>query len=60
MNSPALMAIAAVLSLLAYFFINVVLCTICLIPGCALASVGITFFAMFFMWVLILFSKSFQ
>jgi len=59
MKSPALMAIAAVLSLLAYFLVNAVLCTLCPLSACVIMSVGITFFAMFSMWVLILFSKYF-
>ena len=53
-----LLAIAVTLSMLAYFFVNLVMCTICLIPGCAYASIGISFFVLVFTWAFLLFTDS--
>lgn len=53
-----LLAIASVLSLLAYFFVNSVMCSACLIPGCGIASIGISFFVLIFTWAFLLFTDS--
>lgn len=53
-----LLAIASVLSLLAYFFVNVVVCTICVFPGCGVASIAVSFFVLVGTWVFLLFTDS--
>jgi hypothetical protein len=54
----SLFAIALSLSFFAYFMLNLVICNACLIPGCALASVGISLVVMVFTWTILLFTDS--
>ena len=53
-----LLTIASALSLMAYFLVNMVMCTACLIPGCAIASIAISFFVLVGAWVFLLFTDS--
>ncbi len=54
----ALLAIASTLSLMAYFIVNLVMCTACMIPGCGLASIAISFFVLVGTWAFLLFTES--
>jgi hypothetical protein len=53
-----LLSIAVVLSLLAYFFVNFVMCSICLFPGCGTASIAISFIVLVVTWAFLLFTDS--
>jgi len=53
-----LLSIAAVLSMLAYFFLNFVMCSVCLFPGCATASIAISFVVLVVVWAFLLFTDS--
>jgi hypothetical protein len=53
-----LLTIASALSLMAYFLVNLVMCTACLIPGCAVASIAISFFVLIATWAFLLFTDS--
>ena len=53
-----LLSIAALLSLLAYFFVNFVMCSVCLFPGCGVASIAISFFVLVAIWAFLLFTDS--
>lgn len=59
MKNSVLLTITAALSLLAYFLVNTVLCTLCPLSACVMMSVGVTFLVVFSMWVFILFTKYF-
>jgi len=53
-----LLTIASALSLIAYFLLNLVMCTFCLIPGCGVASIAISFFVLVVTWAFLLFTDS--
>ena len=53
-----LLTIASALSLMAYFLVNMVMCTTCIIPGCAIASIVISFLVLVFTWAFLLFTDS--
>jgi len=53
-----LLAMASLLSLMAYFFLNLVMCTFCMIPGCGVASIAISFFVLVGTWAFLLFTDS--
>jgi hypothetical protein len=53
-----LLTIASALSLMAYFLVNMVMCTACLIPGCTVFSVVISFLVLVFTWAFLLFTDS--
>ena len=43
---------------MAYFFLNLVMCTFCMIPGCGVASIAISFFVLVGTWAFLLFTDS--
>ena len=55
----ASLGVAAFLTFLAYYLINLVFVTFCTLPGCPLLSVGFTLFIFVAMWFFILFNKAF-
>jgi hypothetical protein len=52
-----LFGIAALLSFAAYFLVNLVMCSFCMVPGCGIASVAIGFFVLVFTWTFLLFNE---
>ncbi|MEM7815783.1 MAG: hypothetical protein QXN71_01545 [Candidatus Aenigmatarchaeota archaeon] len=52
-----LFSIAALLSFVSYFLVNLVMCTFCMIPGCGFMSVLVSFFVFVIMWAFLLFSE---
>ena len=53
-----LLTIASALSLMAYFLVNMVTCTFCMIPGCAITSIAISFAVLIAAWAFMLFTDS--
>ena len=53
-----LLTIASFLSLMAYFLVNLVMCTACMIPGCGLASIVVSLFVLVGTWAFLLFTDS--
>jgi hypothetical protein len=53
-----LLTIASALSLMAYFIVNMVTCTFCMVPGCAITSIAVSFVVLLAAWAFLLFTDS--
>jgi len=52
-----LFGIAALLSFAAYFLLNMVMCTFCMIPGCGVFSLAVSFFVLVGTWTFLLYNE---